>query len=83
MLNMDIPPGVPLDQQPGLKPPPGVVPNFINPDNYQNTIIATLAVCLTLATLFTALRLYSKYFIIKSIALEDCTHPKNLIKIID
>lgn len=69
---MDIPPGVPLDQLPGLAPPSGVTPNFIDPDNYQNTIIATLVVCLTMATLFTALRLYSKVFIIKSIALEDC-----------
>ncbi|CAF9925595.1 MAG: hypothetical protein ALECFALPRED_003175 [Alectoria fallacina] len=68
---MDLPHGVPLDQLPGLTPPPGVTPNFVNPDNEQATIIATLAVCLPVATLFTALRMYSKIFIIKSIALED------------
>ena len=74
---MDIPPGVPLDQLPGLKPPAGVVPNFINPDNYQSTIIATLAVCLTVATLVTALRLCSKFFIIKNVALEDCKYSSS------
>ncbi|CAD6574099.1 MAG: hypothetical protein ASARMPREDX12_006380 [Alectoria sarmentosa] len=68
---MDLPPGVPLDQLPGLNPPPGVTPNFVNPDNEQAKIVATLAVCLPVATLFTALRMYSKIFIIKSIALED------------
>ena len=71
---MDISPGVPLNQIPGLQPPPGVVPNFINPESYQSTIIATLTVCLATATLFTILRLYSKVFVIKSIALEDCKY---------
>ena len=72
-----------MDQMPGLKPPPGVTPNFINPVNYQNTIVATLAVCLTVATLFTALRLYSKIFIIKSVALEDCKYPVSTSKMVN
>ncbi|MCJ1458810.1 hypothetical protein MMC28_009184 [Mycoblastus sanguinarius] len=68
---MEVPPGVPLDQLPGLDPPPGVTPDFVNPDNYQSTIIATMTVCLTVATLITALRLYTRLFIIKSFHLED------------
>ena len=72
---MGISPGLSLNQLPGLQPPPGVVPNFINPENYQSTIIATLTVCLTTATLLTLLRLYSKVFVIKCIVLEDCKYP--------
>ena len=69
---MDLPLGVPLDRLPGLKPPPGVTPNFINPHNYQSKIIAVVSVCLTVATLVTALRLYTKVFLIKSVKSEDC-----------
>lgn len=70
---MEIPPGIPIDQVPGMKPPPGVTPNFAHPpDDYQSTIVATLAVCLTVATLLSAMRLYAKAYIIKSFALEDC-----------
>ena len=74
---MGVSPEVPLNQLPGLQPPPGVVPNFINPEDYQSTIIATLTVCLTTATLFTILRLYTKLCVIKAIVLEDCKYPYN------
>ena len=62
------------DRVPGLRPPPGVTPDFVNPEKYQNTIIATLVICLTVATIFTALLLYVKVFVIKSTALEDCEY---------
>ena len=70
---MEVSPGVPLDQLPGLKPPPGVLPNFVNPpESYQNTIVATMAVCLAVATLASAARLYTNVRIVKSVAMEDC-----------
>lgn len=62
----------PLDRLPGLKPPPGVTPNFVNPDNYQGSIIAIIVICLTPATIVTAVRVYTKLVIIKSFGLEDC-----------
>ena len=71
---MSPPPGVPLDRVPGLQPPPGVRPNFVNPENYQNGIIAALTVFLTIATIFTAAKLYTRAFIVKSIAWEDCKY---------
>ena len=64
-----------LDQLPALQPPLGVTPNFNDPENIQSTIIATLAVTLGAATFFTAVRMYTKVFILKSFALEDCSSP--------
>ncbi len=73
-MAMSLPPGVPLDKVPGLQPPPGVSPNFVNPENYQNKIIASYTVFLTIATIFTAARLYTRAVIVKSIAWEDCKY---------
>lgn len=71
---MEVPPGVPLDQLPGLNPPPGITPNFANPpESYQDTIVATFTVCLVVATLALAARLYTNVRIVKSVAIEDCT----------
>ena len=60
------------------QPRPGITPNSIDYENIQSTIIATLAVTLGVATLFTAVRIYTKAFIINSIALEDCSSPLSL-----
>lgn len=64
-----------LDESPALQPPLGVTPNFIDPEDMHNMIIATLAVTLGAATLFTVIRMYTKAFILKSIAPEDCSSP--------
>lgn len=64
-----------LDQGPALQPPLGVIPNFIDPENTQSIIIATLAVTLGAATVFTVIRIYTKAFILNSIAPEDCSSP--------
>ena len=64
-----------LDQGLALQPPLGVTPNFIDPENMQSIIIATLAVTLGAATLFTVIRMYTKAFILNTIALEDCSSP--------
>ena len=70
-----LPANASLDQLPALQPPLGVTPNFDDPENIQCAIIATLAVTLGAATFFTAVRIYTKAFILKSIALEDCSSP--------
>ena len=43
-----------------------------HPYSIINTLEAGSALCLTLATLTTAIRLYTKFFIIKSHGWEDC-----------
>ena len=71
-MAMNLPPGVPVDRVPGLQSPPGVSPSFVNPENYQNKIIAACTVFLTIATIFTAAKLYTKAVIVKSVVWEDC-----------
>lgn len=61
------------DQSPALQPPLGVIPNFSDPEDMQNIIIATLAATLGAATLFTVIRMYTKAFILNSVASEDCS----------
>ena len=77
-MAMTLPSDASLDQGPALQSPPGVVPNSIDPENMQSTIIATLAVTLGAATFFTGVRMYTKAFILKSIALEDCSSPPSI-----
>ena len=55
-----------------LAPPSGVTPNFIDPYSIQNSLIAWSVVCLTLTSLTTAIRLYTKLYIVKAHGWEDC-----------
>ena len=77
MLSMAVMPDALLDQDPALQPPLGVIPNFIDPENRQSIIIAVLAVTLGAATVFTVIRIYTKAFILNSIAPEDCSSPQS------
>lgn len=61
-----------LSKIPALKPPPGVTPNFENPENFFGTIIGTIVVCLTLTTFLAWTRIYTRLFITKSISWDDC-----------
>lgn len=57
---------------PALKPPPGVVPNFIDPPNLYDTAIAVQIVTLVLSTVAVAMRIYTKVRIIHQMAAADC-----------
>ena len=65
-------PSAVLASIPGLAPPPGVVPNFVDPYSLESIQIASTVLCLTLALLSTLLRMYAKLFIIKAYGWEDC-----------
>ena len=52
--------------------PPGVKPNFKNPDYISGGIVPLSAVFVTFSTLFLAIRLYTKLRIIKVFGSEDC-----------
>ncbi|KAI9781018.1 MAG: hypothetical protein M1835_004374 [Candelina submexicana] len=56
-----------------IPPPPGVVPNFVNPTHRTGAAIACNVVCLTLALVFVGLRLWTKTFIIRSVGRDDFT----------
>ena len=57
---------------PAGTPPIGVMPNFDNPPSLEFYLIFTITVCVTLATVVVLLRMYTKIFIIRSLANEDC-----------
>ena len=53
--------------------PPGVTPNFDDPSSLYTEIIATVILCFTLTTIFTALRLLAKRSF-SPWTLEDCKY---------
>lgn len=61
---------------PAGKPPAGVLPNFQHPPNLNAFLSLTLTLVLTFGTLAILMRMYTKLFIIRSVAYEDCTFPQ-------
>lgn len=59
-------------QRPALPPPPGVVPNFANPDNIRVALIVTSVLCLFISTLSFWIRAYTRFYIFKETEWEDC-----------
>lgn len=57
---------------PALQPPDGVIPRLDNPPNLNAYACATFVICLFFGTTATAIRLYSKFFLVKSVHLGDC-----------
>ena len=58
---------------PAVSPPPGVIPNFVDPPSLYPQIIVTLVLTLSIATLAVIIRVYTKLHVIKAWHLEDCT----------
>lgn len=56
----------------GLRPPPGVTPNFVNPENLRTVWIVSLVACFFPPTFFIFIRVYTKLIIMKSHGWEDC-----------
>lgn len=60
-----------LAKIPAAKPPPGVTPNFANPDSLVPLIMVVNTTFLAMATLFLALRIYMKTWVQRKWRLED------------
>ena len=58
---------------PAGSPPPGVIPNFVDPPSIYPQIIVTLVLTLSISTLALVIRTYTKLRVIKAWHLEDCT----------
>ena len=59
-----------------LPPPPGVIPNLVNPESIAWRLILASALCPAFAILFWALRLYTSRCIVRKIYTDDCEwHP--------
>lgn len=61
-----------LDMLPGMPPPPGVTSDFVHPYSLQSYNSITVAICMTLSTLFVAMRMYTNARITKTLNWEDC-----------
>jgi hypothetical protein len=62
-----------MSQPVGLEPPPpGVVPNFVNPESTGYKVIITTIVTWTIATSIICLRAYVKLRIMREILIDDC-----------
>ncbi|KAF4627474.1 hypothetical protein G7Y89_g10675 [Cudoniella acicularis] len=56
---------------PAAKAPPGQVNNLINPYSQQPGLVAAAAVCLTLTTIFVAIRTFTKVYVLRATQIED------------
>lgn len=56
-----------------MPPPPGVVANLDNPQDVLRTVnFVVQGMCLAIASAFVFLRMYTRWFIQKSMFKEDC-----------
>lgn len=59
---------------PAGPPPSGVLLSFDNPPNLNSEIIFTLTLCMAITTIAVLMRMYTKLFLIRSMAYEDCEY---------
>ena len=57
---------------PAMSPPAGAISNFHDPSNLDAFVALTVTLCMGIGTLAVALRLYTKVFILRVLAWEDC-----------
>lgn len=61
-----------LLEGPAMSPPAGVVPNFDNPPNLDIYVTLVITLGVAFSTVAVALRMYTKVFILRVLAWEDC-----------
>jgi hypothetical protein len=52
--------------------PPGVVPNYENPESRAGQLLATNIVCLIIAGTFVSMRIYTQIFLLRAVWWDDC-----------
>ena len=57
---------------PAAPPPPGVIPNFIHPLTFENTILGFAIFIILLTVFFVVIRLYSNYHAVRGLGWDDC-----------
>ena len=67
--------GLDISKLPISMPPPGVIPNFKNPQTIAGAIITIGVVMVILTVTFVALRLYSNHHANRKYGLDDCMIP--------
>ena len=56
-------------------PPPGIVPDFVDPVTNTAAVIIVISILLPLMLVFVALRVYSNLCISRKFAQSDCKYP--------
>lgn len=64
-----------LDHLPALPPPPGVIPNFVNPYSEAQSGIIENVICIILTTTIVWVKMYTKVFVMRDSGWEDCRCP--------
>lgn len=60
-----------IQDQPLIRPPPGHIPNFVNPASRAYQVYVTACVCMPLIVMFAAMRLYARIAILKKWTWDD------------
>ena len=60
-----------------IPPPPGLTSNYVNPPSKAIWGTVTTSVCLTVATLLVAMRIYTKLKVLKNPGWDDCKRHTN------
>jgi hypothetical protein len=55
-----------------LPPPPGVNPNFENPESQGYRVILTIVILFPMATIAVFLRVYTRIVIVRNFGIDDC-----------
>ena len=64
---------------PAATPPPGVVANFDNPPSRAHELFIGTSICITVATIMLALRMYAKFVVTHSPGWDDSETPHSMI----
>ena len=62
---------------PAGTPPPGVTPNFVNPESRGRIAIIVNIISMTLMVGFVVTRFYSKYYVLHKPSWDDCKSPSS------
>ena len=60
---------------PAMRAPDGQQNNLRNPYSQQTSLISAAAVYLAIATLFVAIRTFTKVYVMRAVRIEDCKLP--------
>lgn len=75
-MSLEIPPGVSISELPALRPPLGVMPNFIDPKSQAPGVMLANGIITAVMLVFVLLRVYTKAFLTKAIFWEDGTYDE-------
>ena len=66
-----------LSSYPTLPPPPGVMPNFMDPENQNQPLIVVASLLLVIMGAIVLNRAYCKIFIVRKYSWDDCMPNTN------